>query len=202
MKRFYIIINVLLVFSALSTKAQDIGAGIHLGDPLGLTVKSYMGDRSIELTVGRSHVLTRNRFYSNRFNDWYIDNRFAYANINYVSFRSSTPLGIQLHYNFIDKKIDVDIPGKLKWYIGVGAQLRFQRIIYTYDFRPHGDTRWYRGEERITDFDFGADFAAGVEYLFDDIPISVYVDLVLFAELVDDPFYFWGQGGLGVRYLF
>ena len=50
--------------------------------------------------------------------------------------------------------------------------------------------------------DFGLDGIIGLEYTFKDAPISVFADLNLFMELLDDPFLPFLQGGVGGRYNF
>lgn len=75
-----------------------------------------------------------------------------------------------------------DIPDvkNLVWYYGLGASFDIGR----------------------NDFDFLIDAYIGSEYRFEDAPFSVFIDLGPSIELIDDPFYIWFHGSLGVRYDF
>ena len=76
---------------------------------------------------------------------------------------------------------------------------------YTFDYRYKlfGSPEWYYAEgDRVTDIDIGADGVIGLEYTFNKIPLSLFVDATLFMEIVDQPFRFWFQGGIGARYNF
>ena len=77
-------------------------------------------------------------------------------------------------------------PG-LDWYYGFGGQLQ------TYD-RNEGN--------RDDDFEIGADGVIGLEYVFADAPVSIFLDGILFMEIIDDPFDFDLDAGIGVRYNF
>ncbi|MDN5204821.1 hypothetical protein QQ008_25750 [Fulvivirgaceae bacterium BMA10] len=78
-------------------------------------------------------------------------------------------------------------PEGLEWYFGFGAQLK------TFD-----NNRFENQDE----FDFGGDAIIGLEYTFSDVPISVFVDAILFVELIDDPFNLDLDAGIGARYNF
>ncbi len=77
-------------------------------------------------------------------------------------------------------------PG-LDWYYGFGGQ------VQTHD-RKEGN--------RDDDFEMGADGVIGLEYVFPNAPVSVFLDGILFLEIVDDPFDFDLDAGIGVRYNF
>ena len=79
-----------------------------------------------------------------------------------------------------------DAPG-LDWYYGFGGQ------IQSYDRRDRdGDN----------DVEFGADGVIGLEYTFADAPVSIFLDAILFLEIVDDPFDLDLDAAIGVRYNF
>jgi len=72
-----------------------------------------------------------------------------------------------------------DIKG-LDWYFGGGGQIKsFSGSV-----------------------DLGIDGTVGAEYLFQNVPISVFLDVIIYVELVDDPLDIDLDAGIGVRYNF
>jgi len=68
----------------------------------------------------------------------------------------------------------------LDWYFGAGGQIKsFSGSV-----------------------DFGIDGTIGAEYLFQTIPISVFVDVIIYVELADDPLNLDLDAGIGARYNF
>lgn len=189
--------------SASNSSMQNWAVGIRLGDPSGITVKKYTGNRAIELSAGRTRIWYGNSWYDKRFDDWYKDKKFGYEDFDYLGFnKPSVPIGLQLHYLFnknIAKIGDANTDG-LHWYYGFGGQLRFQ--TYTFDYRYKLNKTWFYSTETVTDFDIGADGVVGLEYRFKDVPVSLFTDVTLFMEVFDNPFLFWFQGGIGGRYNF
>lgn len=204
-------ILVLFIFITLScftltkSQAQNWGVGLRLGDPSGISIKKYNGDKAIELNVGRTHVWGKRSWDGDRYNDWYKNKNYGYVYHKYRGYEASTPIGIQLHFlkhNSIGQIADESVSG-LDWYYGFGPQLRFQTYRYYYEYFREGDSQWQIGEsETEVDFDLGLDGVIGLEYTFDDAPISVFTDITLFMEVVDNPFKIWFQGGIGARYNF
>ena len=70
-------------------------------------------------------------------------------------------------------------------------------------YKVDGDPRWYYTEtDKFTDIDLGADGVIGAEYEFREHPFRVYTDFTLFMEVIDSPFNFDMQWGIGGRYMF
>ena len=68
----------------------------------------------------------------------------------------------------------------LDWYFGAGGQIKsFSGSV-----------------------DLGIDGTVGAEYLFQNVPISVFLDVIIYVELVDDPLDIDLDAGIGVRYNF
>jgi len=166
---------------------NEWGIGIRLGDPSGLTVKKYFGSNSLEFSLGRSHTWYNDRYYDDYYHDYYDD----YKDYKVIS----DPIGFQCHYLFQKpiSRIGDQRVGGLDWYYGFGGQLITQSYYIYYN---DGD------REKFTDLDLGADGVIGLEYRFGSSPISMFLDLTLMMEVFDDPFYFWTNGGIGVRYNF
>jgi len=190
---------------SIDTYGQDWGIGVKLGDPSGITIKRYMDGKALELSVGRTHFFNKKGYYNNRFNDWYGDKKFGYKDFQYLDYKSSAPIGLQLHYliqKSLDKVADENISG-LEWYFGFGGQVRFQNYTYDYRYKLEGSPDWlYATGEKVTDTDIGVDGVIGLEYTLKDAPISLFVETTLFMEVADNPFLFWFQGGIGGRYRF
>ncbi len=202
MKSFYI---ACLVFIASSAFAQDWSVGVRLGDPSGISLKKYLGGKktyegfnAVEVSFGRAYVFHGLEAYNKKFAAWQNTKDEQCDEYDQVRHESTTPLGLQVHYLVQENlsQIGMEKIKGLDWYYGFGGQIRSQSILYTY--RCKKDALKYT--EKVSDIDLGADGVIGLEYAFDGAPISIYADLTLFMEIVDDPFIFWFQSGIGVRY--
>jgi hypothetical protein len=167
------------------------GIGVKLGDPTGISIKKYNGDKAIEFIAGRGYYwgyYDYNYYFNHR-------HKFYGYHINYVN-DFSYPIVFQLRY--LKHKAIEGIPG-LRWYIGAGAQLRFSNYYYSY---WNADYSVYYNDVRYTDIGIGADGIIGMEYTFEDIPLTLGLDVNLYMEIIDQPFLLLGQGGLAIRYNF
>ncbi len=200
-----VIILGMILPSATNLLAQDKGFGLRFGDPTGLTFKKYNGDKAIEVSFGRTHWLNGRGWYDKHYNYWYDQNYPKYSDFDYLGHRAYTPLGLQVNY-LIHKGIkstgSADLSG-LKWYFGFGGSLGFQKYSYDYRYKISGNPDWiYVNQENYTDLDLGVNGVLGLEYIFEDVPIALFLDATLYMELFDQPFLFGSFGGLGVRYNF
>lgn len=202
MSRSFIIIVLMLIISS-GINAQEMAVGVRLGDPSGISLKKYFDGKAYELSIGRSRIFLNDEYYHSNFNQWYIESEFAYAEFDYIRTQIYTPVSVQAHY-LIQKKLSKvgqeNTPG-LEWYYGLGAQLGFQTYSYDYRYRVPGNSTWFNStSEKVTDIDIGADAVIGLEYKFKNSPVSLFTDITLFMEILDNPFDFWFQGGIGARY--
>ena len=179
-----------------------MGVGVRFGDPSGITVKRYLDDnRALELSVGRTHFSYDDDWYFRKFGNWYDNQGFRHRDIDYLGHQRSVPIGVQLHY-IIQKELSPNI-SDLDWYYGFGGQARFQSYRYDYRYKIEGERDWlYTTGRRTVDFDLGGDVVIGLEYTFPNEAVSLFADATLFMEIIDDPFLFWIQGGIGGRYNF
>ena len=186
-----------------SASAGNFGIGVKFGDPSGLSLKKYMNGKALELCIGRSYMFHGGpRYYNKRFDHWYHDwhrDYPYYRDVQYHGYSRSFPLSIQLHYLFQKDLKGVD---NLQWYLGLGAQMRYQKYYFDYQYKLDGSPKWLYASERVTDLDLGIDGVAGLEYRMSEVPLSFFADINLFMEVADDPFAFWFQGGIGIRYNF
>ena len=89
--------------------------------------------------------------------------------------------------------------GKLEWYWGAGAMLKFATVTYTYQLE---DSPSNVGNDRRTDIDFGPEGIAGMEYTFDDIPLTLFGDVSLMLEFADRPLTVRAFAAAGARFNF
>lgn len=172
-----------------SSASKNIGLGLRVGDPAGITFKKYSGNTAWEINLGASYrwgYRYDDRFYYyDRFKD-----KHAYYYRGYDA-RPSTAL--QVHWL---KHHDLSNDGALQFYFGVGPQARFTNVYYRYRY---DDREYY---ERFTDVDLGIDGVIGLEYTIPGAPLSIFLDGNIFVEVFDAPGWIYGQSGLGVRYNF
>lgn len=191
MKYFILFLFILAPFLG---SAQERGAGIRLGDPLSLTYKDFIEDYlSFEVMVGSGSTNGSN-YYKKSF-----ENNPPNSGAFYLSHSASR--GINLNFRMALHEDITDTfeitEGYLLGYAGAGVQLKTTRVNYTY--QP-GLQTVVLSEER-TNLDIGPEVFAGAEYYFDEAPISIFVEVGMFLELIDR-INFKGQGGIGIRYLF
>ncbi len=205
MRKLFFLITLCSLLSTRDSLAGDgWGVGFRLGEPSGITLKKYMGANAIELSFGRAYVGRNNAWYYDGFHSYYNKKKYNYNWYYYNGYDYTPPLSLQLHYLF-QKPLATkgeDKTGGLDWYFGLGGQMRFHTITYYYDYTVPGDPFVYSAKDRYTNLDLGLDGVLGLEYRFKEVPISIFLDATLFMEVFDDPFVFWGMGGLGARYNF
>lgn len=168
------------------------GVGLRLGDPAGITVKKYNGGNAWEFNLGKSSrwgYNYGNSFY--RYSKYDDKDNYRYAGY-YVGFSTA----LQVHYLW---QKPINGAQGLSFYYGGGAQIRFTPVTYRYYY---SEDWWSIREDRVTNIDLGLDGTLGLEYTFSNAPVSMFLDATLFMEVVDAPFLFSGQGGIGVRYNF
>lgn len=187
--------------ASYSAPGYNWGIGLRLGDPSGFSIKKYINDNALEISIGRGYMFYGSELYDRKYEDWYEDwhKEHYYDDYDYLGHSASFPLTLQVHYLF---QKDFEPVKNLQWYWGLGGQARFRSYTYEYRYKVDGNSHWFYGEERITDLDLGIDGVLGIEYHIPDLPVSVFTDLTLFTEIVDDPFLFWPQLGIGGRYNF
>jgi len=172
------------------------GVGIRLGDPLGITLKRYLsGGKALEFNLGRS------AYWGYDYRDGFYGSS-KYNGYDYVGDDNYSALSFQAHFLF-----QKDFPNAkgLQWYWGFGPQLRFKTYQYYYRVRDYygpgsNDYEWVYTRDNVTNIDFGADALIGLEYHIPNAPLSVFGDVNVLVEFFDDPFAFFGQGGIGIRY--
>lgn len=188
---------ILFVLSPLLSLAQERGAGIRLGEPISLTYKDFLEDYlSYEVMLGGGGV-NGSDYYRKDF-----ESNPPASNAFYLGHSASR--GVSLNFRMALHEDITDVfeitQGYLLGYAGAGVQLRTTNVDYSYVLNSSNPNQPVQTEER-TNFDLGPEAFAGAEYYFDETPISIFVEIGLFVELIDR-INIKGQGGIGVRYLF
>ena len=177
---------------------QTQSVGLRLGKPTGVVYKKYLNYRGAkgtawELGLGTAANDWNDGYYQNSFRD-----RASYNGYRYNSHRVSGIMYFQGRYLFNYEIPTQGMDGRLDWYWGLGAALKFANVKYYYqeDLAP------YRvATDSRVDIDFGPEGILGAEYRFENVPINLFAEFSLMVELADR---FGGRGfvGTGARYRF
>lgn len=194
MSKKYILI-IILVAASFVAKAQTQGLGLRIGDPIGVTYKKFIArDRAVEFLLGTVPRSWHSNYYKNSFD--------AYSKYDDFVYRSHTvenTVYLQARYLIHNDIQGYDIEGKLQWYWGFGAMLKFGKVKYTYyDAAAPAPENNIRSDVNHN-IDFGPDGIIGIEYTFEDIPLSAFAETSLMLELADRPVTPQLYGALGVR---
>jgi hypothetical protein len=182
----------LLLFLTFGAFAQDRGIGIRLGAPMGITYKKYLPrHKAVEFGIGTLTNGWYDNYYQKSFNDF-----DQFEGYDYVSHRVKSALYLQGRY-LLHNEIQIEgMMGKLEWYWGVGGLVKFGTVEYNYRFDG------VPGKRNRTDFDFGPEGIIGMEYTFEEVPLTIFGEFSLMIEIVDRPGILRGLSGVGVRYNF
>jgi hypothetical protein len=188
-----LICGVVLSLFFLSTYAQDRGIGVRLGNPMGVTYKKYFPrlHKAVEFGIGTGYSSWYPHYYENSFN--HLD---RYEGYDYVSHDVKSSLYLQGRY-LLQNDIHIEgMMGTLEWYWGAGGLMKISQV----DFR-YRDLDVIRTDSR-TDIDIGPEGILGMEYTFEQVPLTIFGEFSLMIEIVDRPAALRGFSGVGVRYNF
>ncbi len=178
--------------------AQERGVGIRLGEPFSITYRDFISDYiSYEGMIGLAGVNSSSYYLRDFENNPPQDNAFHQNN----SAKRGVSLNGRLAYNDDFSEAFGIEKGYLMGYAGLGLQFRTTNASYQYTLNQVNPDQPVQQEER-TNVDFGGEVFLGVEYYFDETPISVFGEAGFFLELLDRVGHVKGQGGVGVRYIF
>jgi hypothetical protein len=178
---------------SLALNAQDRGIGIRIGAPMGITYKKYLPqNKAVEFGLGTLTNGWYDNYYQKSFRSF---DRFE--GYNYVSHRVRSAVYLQGRY-LLQNEIQIEgMMGQLDWYWGVGGLLKFGSVEYRY--RNESGETFYGNK---TDIDLGPEGIIGMEYTFEQVPLTIFGEFSLMIEIVDRPGIFRGLSGVGVRYNF
>ena len=170
-------ILLLCLISTLSyfSDAQDTkwAAGVRIGEPGGIMVRRNLNNGKNALEL---NIGTYGGF-------WGQTRKYREGNYNTV--------GIAIGGNYIWHQDYGKMDG-VKWYYGIGGQINSRR----YDFLSAGTL------VQESTLSIGGNALAGAEYFLNDSPISIFAELAVYVELLQQPAFVHPQGGIGMRFNF
>jgi hypothetical protein len=176
------------------------GLGFKFGDPFAITYKYYPSKHfGIAVDFGKSASGLYSRYYSQIFSDYTEpDTLGAGESVSYYSHKVNHDwVGeIKLLYHIDAEKIS---PG-LQAYAGLGWEMR--SLTITYDYQVQSGPENQIENVRQSRFTMGLEGVAGIEYSYFKLPISAFMELEYYIDVMKDPGWRKVQGGVGLRYVF
>jgi hypothetical protein len=180
------------------------GFGFKLGDPFALTYKFYANKSfSLAVDLGRPASSLYNRYYREKFSSYIVTDTFSTAEAKIVPIthkvKSDLITEVKLLYNIDVTKISAG----LQLYIGAGWEWKRTSLQYDYTYTS-GDFRQVDefGRFERKRFTMGPQAVFGIEYAYFSIPVSAFMELEYFSDILADPGWYRLEGGVGLRYIF
>jgi hypothetical protein len=183
MKSLWLLILISVCFQVQAQRKKN-QVGLRLGDPIGITYKTFLSEKSaLQFNVGTAASQWNPDYYRNSFDD-YFDHNDDYE---YDSHTTKEVLYLQARYVIQKQIVWSEIPGRFDWYWGVGVMGKKATINYEYlHFYNIENVRTpYFEETKIKDYDLGPESIIGIQYTFKDVPLSIDFDLSLLVEFHD-----------------
>lgn len=179
------------------------GLGVKLGDPFAITYKYYFNKRfGVAADIGKASSGLYNRYFREKFDDYIVTDTFSTsdASIEYYTHKVKSDLigEVKLLYHIDASKIS---PG-LQVYIGAGWEWKNTKLQYDYTYRESLADPDKFGRFERTRFTMGPQGVVGIEYAYFKIPISAFMELEYFSDVLADPGWSRVEGGVGLRYIF
>ena len=169
------------------------GIGFKVGDPFAITYKYYANKHfAVAADFGRAASGLYSSYYSGIFHEFQPETSDYYShkvNADWVG-------EVKFLYQISIEKIS---PG-LQFYAGLGWEIRNLKIQYDYFADEDGLSKNFQDEyERLTQ---GVQGVFGIEYSYFKLPVSAFMELEYYYDVVKDPGWTKIQGGVGLRYVF
>jgi hypothetical protein len=176
------------------------GIGIKLGDPFAVSYKFYPNKHwAFAVDAGKAASGLYSRYYRDLFNGFLPDTLEGVEKNRYLAHKATKDLFIEAKflYQWNAEKISEG----LQFYVGGGWQWRSTTLEYDYIFENGPfDSQLNKFTERRSTY--GPVALAGIEYSYFSIPISAFIEVEWFTDVLLDPGYQRFQGGIGLRYVF
>jgi hypothetical protein len=179
------------------------GIGVKVGDPLAVTYKFYPNAKfGFVVDAGKAASGLYNRYYIRKFDDYTGD--ASQDTITYLSHRVNADFvgEVKIVYHLDAKALS---PG-LRAYAGIGWEWKKTQLQYsfTYDTSPSsgGGVRNEIDHLSRSRFTYGPQVVFGIEYSYFHIPISAFMEIEYFQDVLADPGWRTMEGGVGIRYIF
>jgi hypothetical protein len=173
------------------------GIGFKFGDPVAITYKYYPNKHfAIAADFGRSASGLYSTYYRELFD---VEVPDPGDTLKYYSHKVKADWvgDLKLLYHMDGEKIS---PG-LQIYAGVGWELRYLTIQYDYMAQTTPDeTKFF--DSKVNRFTQGVEAVLGIEYSYFKLPISAFMEMEYYIDVMKDPGWRKLQGGVGIRYVF
>lgn len=181
----------IMAFSLSAQSVNDQGIGLRVGDPFGITYKSYFRNpMALEVVLGTTSANRHENYYKKAF-----DNANKYDGYNYVDHSIDYTIAVQARLLW-HEKVPANVEGRFDYYYGLGGHMRVSNVDYSYM-----DTEGIIRTDSRGNFDLGPEGVLGLEYELLDYPIVAFSEVSLMTELVDN-LRLRLFGAVGVRYAF
>ncbi|MBL6446172.1 hypothetical protein JMN32_07625 [Fulvivirga sp. 29W222] len=177
------------------------GIGVKLGDPFAVTYKFYATKNfAVAIDFGSAASGLYNKYHRDNFINYSAtDSVLGSESISYLGHKVKSEWvseGKLLYHHDASKLLS-----GLQWYIGAGWQLRQLNIEYEY-FLEINSNENELGKFDVNRFTMGPTGALGLEYAYFELPVSAFLEIEMFSDMVEDPGWIRFQGGVGIRYVF
>ncbi len=179
------------------------GIGFKLGDPFALTYKFYPNKNwSFAVDAGKAASGLYNRYYRNEFARYAPDSLESTESLNYLTHKTKSDwfLETKFLYQWNAEKISKG----LQLYAGLGWQWRSTTLEYDYLYNNEDPNRPDASFGKFTEsrFTYGPVGVIGFEYSYFSLPLSAFIEIEYFTDVLLNPGYQRFQGGVGLRYVF
>lgn len=181
--------------SSSSSYNRNWGIGLRAGNPAGITVKKYNGNKAWEFNLGHTYYWNNYGYRDAFYNYGRYDN---YRNVEIKSWNRGRALAFQVRHLWHK---DLNVEG-LQWYYGLGGQLKSMSVHYRYKYLDEFNQTHDNVYSTANFINIGVDGILGLEYTFKEVPLSIFTDVNIYVEAIRNPFFMHGQGGIGIRYNF
>ncbi len=174
--------------------------GFKLGDPFALSYKFYPNKNwAFAVDGGKTASGLYNKYYRNAFATYLPDSLGNQETIGYLAHKVTSDwfLETKFLYQWNAEKISKG----LQLYAGLGWQWRNTKITYDYLYED-GFFESKFGKFSENRFTYGPTAILGFEYSYFSLPISAFIEVEWFTDVLLDPGYQRFQGGVGLRYVF
>jgi len=178
------------------------GIGFKMGDPFALTYKYYPSKNwAFTADVGKAASGLYNRYYRSLLEEYLPDTLSGGQSISYLAHRALADWLVETKFLY---QWDVSRISKgLQFYAGLGWQWRSTTLRFDYLFDDEmvlGDSQLGRFTQNR--FTYGPVATIGFEYSYFSLPVSAFIEIAWFTDVLLDPGYQRFQGGVGLRYVF
>lgn len=176
------------------------GIGFKVGDPFALSYKLYPNKHfAFVADVGKPASGLYSKLFREELTrkaDELLPNVDA---VEYISHKVKSDWVIDIKGLY---HMDADKLAKgLQFYTGIGWEYRKSAIEYIYLFETGAQENEF-GRLRNNRTTQGVQAVVGIEYAYFQIPISAFIEMEYFIDVVQQPGWRQQQGGIGLRFVF